>query len=89
MLCYLNLAKLFHVTVSFSGHNVQCDESGTTGKSDAIKKLSYCKCIALRERQLAKFDPNSAPDDGKSTHRSQMNVNPSGLDLLGYTDCFI
>ena len=77
------------MTVSFSGHNVQCDESGTTGKSDAIKKLSYCKCIALRERQLAKFDPNSAPDDGKSTHRSQMNVNPSGLDLLGYTDCFI
>jgi len=59
------------------------------GKSDAIKKLSYRKCIALRERRLAKFDPDSAPDDGESTCRSRMNVNPSGLDLLGYTDCFV
>jgi len=77
------------VTASFSGHNVRCDESGTTGESDAIKKLSYRECIALRERRLAKFDPDSAPDDGESTRRSQMNVNPSSLDLLGYTDCFV
>ena len=77
------------MTASFSGHNVQCDESGTMGKSDAIKKLLYCKCIALRERQLAKFDPDSAPDDGESTCRSQMNMNLSSLDLLGYTDCFV
>jgi hypothetical protein len=55
------------VTASFSGHNVWCDESGTTGKSDAIKKLLYRKCIALRERRLAKFDPDSAPDNGEST----------------------
>ena len=88
-LCYLNLVKLFYVTASFSGHNVQCDKSGTTGKSDAIKKLSYCECIALRERQLAKFDPDSAPDDSESTHRSWMNVNPSSLDLLGYMNCFV
>ena len=27
--------------VFLSGHNVQCDESSATGKSDAIKKLSY------------------------------------------------
>jgi len=56
---------------SFSGHNVRCDESGTTGKSDTIKKLLYRKYIALRERQLAKFDPDSAPDDGESTRRSR------------------
>src|SRR6266705_6961390 len=38
--------------IFLSGHNVRCDESGATGKSDAIKKLSYHKCIALRERRL-------------------------------------
>jgi len=32
------------------GHNVWCDESGATGKSDAFKKLSYRECIALGER---------------------------------------
>jgi len=52
------------------GHNVQCNESGVTGKSDTFEKLSYHKCIALGERQLAKFDPDSAPDDGESTGRS-------------------
>ncbi|KAJ6544760.1 calcium-transporting ATPase [Mycena vulgaris] len=34
--------------VFLSGHNVKCDESGATGESDAIKKLSYDDCIALR-----------------------------------------
>jgi Ca2+-transporting ATPase len=29
-------------------HNVKCDESGATGESDAIKKVSYDECIALR-----------------------------------------
>ena len=77
------------MTASFSGHNVRCNKSGTTGKSDTIKKLSYHECIALRERRLAKFDPDSAPNDGESTRRSRMNVNPSSLDLLGYTDCFV
>ena len=28
-----------------SGHNVKCDESGATGESDAIKKLSYEECV--------------------------------------------
>lgn len=27
--------------VFLSGHNVKCDESGATGESDAIKKVSY------------------------------------------------
>ncbi|KAI8980025.1 calcium-translocating P-type ATPase [Trametes punicea] len=30
--------------VFLSGHNVKCDESGATGESDAIKKLSYEEC---------------------------------------------
>ncbi|KAJ6577147.1 Ca-transporting ATPase [Mycena capillaripes] len=34
--------------VFLSGHNVKCDESGATGESDAIKKVSYDDCIALR-----------------------------------------
>jgi len=71
------------------GHNVQCDESGATGKSDAFKKLLYCECIALRERRLAKFDPDSAPDDSKSTGGLRMNTDPVSLDLLGRTDCFV
>jgi Ca2+-transporting ATPase len=75
--------------IFLSGHNVRCDESGATGESDAIKKLSYHECIALREKRLAEFDPDSAPGDGESTNGSRMNVNPSGLDLLGHTDCFV
>ncbi|KAJ7034959.1 calcium-transporting ATPase [Mycena alexandri] len=34
--------------VFLGGHNVKCDESGATGESDAIKKLSYDECMALR-----------------------------------------
>ena len=33
-----------------SGHNVKRDESGATGESDAIKKVSYDDCIMLREQ---------------------------------------
>ena len=31
--------------IFLSGHNVKCDESGITGESDAIKKLSYQGCL--------------------------------------------
>ena len=31
--------------VFISGHNVKCDESGATGESDAIKKMSYEDCL--------------------------------------------
>ncbi|KAJ7935352.1 hypothetical protein B0H13DRAFT_2227205 [Mycena leptocephala] len=34
--------------VFLGGHNVKCDESGATGESDAIKKVTYDECIALR-----------------------------------------
>ena len=75
--------------IFLSGHNVRCDESGATGESDAIKKLSYHECITLRAKLLAKFDPDSAPDDSESASGSRVNVNPSGLDLLGHTDYFV
>ena len=77
--------------IFLSGHNVRCDESGATGESDAIKKLSYRECIALRARRLAEFDPDtdSTAGDGESTSGSRRNVNLSGLDLLGHTDCFV
>jgi P-type Ca2+ transporter type 2C len=69
--------------VSLSGHNVRYDESSATGESDAIKKLSYQGCIALRDRRLAEFDPDSPVGDGESTSGLQRG-NPSGLDLLGH-----
>ncbi|CED82819.1 calcium-translocating p-type atpase [Phaffia rhodozyma] len=31
------------------GHAVKCDESGATGESDAIKKVTYEECLAERE----------------------------------------
>jgi Ca2+-transporting ATPase len=75
--------------VFLSGHNVRCDESSATGESDAIKKLSYHECLALRDKRLAEFDPESSVGDGESTSGSRRNVNISGLDLLGHTDCFV
>ena len=32
--------------IFIQGHNVKCDESGITGESDAIKKLSYAECVS-------------------------------------------
>jgi P-type Ca2+ transporter type 2C len=74
--------------VFLSGHNVRCDESSTTGESDAIKKLPYQGCIALRDTRLAEFEPDSPVGDGESTS-GPPRKNPSGLDLLGHTDCFV
>ena len=74
--------------VFLSGHNVRCDESSATGESDTIKKLSYQECIALRDRRLAEFDFDSLAGDGESTSGLRRG-NPSGLDLLGHTDCFV
>lgn len=37
--------------IFLSGHNVKCDESGATGESDAIRKVSYQECIELREKE--------------------------------------
>ena len=74
--------------VFLSGHNVRCDESSATGESDAIKKLPYQDCIALRNKRLAEFDPDLPIGDGESTSGSPRK-NPSGLELLGHTDCFV
>ena len=38
--------------VFLSGHNVKCDESGATGESDAIKKLSFEECRDLEQSGL-------------------------------------
>jgi Ca2+-transporting ATPase len=59
--------------VFLSGHNVRCDESSATGESDAVKKLSYEHCIALRDKRLMKIDP----------------YGPSGMELLGHADCLL
>ena len=59
--------------VFLSGHNLWCDESGTTGEFNSIKKLSYEECIALRDKRLTELDP-----DG-----------PSRVELFGRADCFI
>jgi len=37
--------------VFLSGHRVRCDESGATGESDAIKKVTFAECIELREKE--------------------------------------
>lgn len=35
--------------VFLSGHNVRCDESGATGESDAIRKVSYEECMRFEK----------------------------------------
>ena len=73
--------------VFLSGHNVRCDESSATGESDAVKKLPYQECIALRNKLLAEFGPESPICNGESTRGSPRKK--PGLDLLGHTDCFV
>ncbi|KAI0067278.1 calcium-translocating P-type ATPase [Artomyces pyxidatus] len=79
--------------VFLSGHNVRCDESGATGESDAIKKLSYEGCIALRNKKLAEYSPDASSADLEGQEGDaggdQRHTHPSGMDLLGHTDCFI
>ncbi|CAE6429378.1 unnamed protein product [Rhizoctonia solani] len=46
--------------VFLRGHNVRCDESGATGESDAIKKVTYEECMAeakaLKPGEKTKLD---------------------------------
>ena len=58
-------------------------------ESDAIKTLSYEECIAHRDKQLMDFDPDGLSSDDDSVIASQRKTNPSGLELLGRTNCFI
>ncbi|TFK60946.1 hypothetical protein BDN72DRAFT_937594 [Pluteus cervinus] len=43
--------------IFLGGHNVKCDESGATGESDAIKKVTYDECLSLRQKALS--DPGA------------------------------
>ncbi|KAH9025707.1 Ca-transporting ATPase [Lactarius deliciosus] len=74
--------------VFLSGHNVRCDESSATREPDAIKKLSYEECIALRDQRLMEFD-HGPSGDGESVSAPRRTANPSGLESLGHADCFI
>ena len=79
--------------IFLSGHNIRCDESGATGESDAIKKLSYEECIVLRDRKLSQYSPEvlgehlEGQDDAEEGRR--LKERPTGMDLLGHTDCFL
>ncbi|KAH9010111.1 Ca-transporting ATPase [Lactarius hengduanensis] len=75
--------------IFLSGYNVWCDESTATGESDAIKKLSYDECIALRDKRVMEFDPDGPTGDGESVSASQRTANPSGLESLGHADCLL
>lgn len=60
--------------VFLSGHNVKCDESGSTGESDAIKKVPFHECISLRN--LAKEKGATGGEEAFHGHSS-------------HTDCFM
>lgn len=45
--------------VFLRGHAVKCDESGATGESDAIRKVTYDECVAEREAHVG-----DAPEKG-------------------------
>ncbi|KAH9025705.1 hypothetical protein EDB83DRAFT_2230525 [Lactarius deliciosus] len=75
--------------VFLSGHNVRCDESSATGESNAIKKLSYEECIALRDKRAMESDPDEPSGDFGVVSVSPTKTIPSGLELLKHTDCFI
>lgn len=43
--------------IFLSGHNIKCDESGATGESDAIQKVSYDEIRELmKHRDVAHID---------------------------------
>ena len=62
--------------VFIQGHNVKCDESGATGESDAIKKISYEECLAAFKK-------------GEREHTSIDLKDTKFEDVVKHTDCFI
>ena len=36
--------------IFIEGHNLKCDESASTGESDAVRKLTWKECLAKRKR---------------------------------------
>ena len=61
--------------VFLSGHNVKCDESGATGESDAIKKVSFDECYRVWKRA----QDSSAGSDPHKVYEDEMK----------HTDCFL
>ena len=59
--------------VFLSGHNVKCDESGATGETDAIKKVTYYDCLSLRDRNRGDSHEGVVLRSARGSH----------------TDCFI
>ena len=70
------------------GDVIPCAAMSPARQASRIQKLSYQECIALRDRRFAEFDFDSLVGDGESTSGLRRG-NPSGLDLLGHTDCFV
>ena len=66
--------------IFISGHNVKCDESGASGESDDIKKVTYKECLALAEKELQEAREEGAVGGGEG-----------GLNKGrgSHTDCFI
>ncbi|KAH8100992.1 calcium-translocating P-type ATPase [Cristinia sonorae] len=62
--------------VFITGHNVKCDESGATGESDAIKKVSYDDCYRVWKRVS---ESGMSVDERLKVYEDEMK----------HTDCFL
>jgi P-type Ca2+ transporter type 2C len=69
--------------IFLGGHNVRCDESSSTGESDAMKKADYRKCLALRHELAEK----KIDTDEKGKGKGSVEL-PDGLEGT-HADCFI
>ncbi|OCH84084.1 calcium ATPase, partial [Obba rivulosa] len=67
--------------IFLSGHNVKCDESGATGESDAIKKISYEECV--RAKSISESDVAFGGEHGGLKHTDCFMVSGSKV-LEGY-----
>lgn len=66
--------------IFLSGHNVKCDESAATGEADAIKKVPYSTCLALKNAQNSVRPGDDGAIGGQPKH---------ALPSSSHTDCFI
>lgn len=76
--------------IFLSGHNVRCDESGATGESDAIRKLSYEECVAHSSHHHH-TDLGASGGDTRSTSGQEEGAGKGagGREALKHTDCFV
>ena len=73
--------------IFISSHNVRCDESGATGESDVIKKISYGECITPRE-QAKREGANPHAFDAPNARTDCFLVSGSKV-LEGHGKCVI